>query len=191
MFCPHCGQQQASEEVRFCSRCGLQLDALADFIEHGGRLEAEAGPVEADLLALTPRQRGTRKGLLILVGGLIFGLVAVILTAAKHDFFVLLLPAAILITWGVMRMLYGLLLEDDAARKKAEKRATRDARRETQRAKNRDKLAVAFARDRELPPQRSVPARAFTKAAPPTGEVAPPPSVTENTTRLLEEDVSK
>jgi hypothetical protein len=26
MFCPKCGQEQASEAVRFCSRCGIQLN---------------------------------------------------------------------------------------------------------------------------------------------------------------------
>lgn len=25
MYCPHCGQQQASDEMRFCSRCGFSL----------------------------------------------------------------------------------------------------------------------------------------------------------------------
>ena len=70
MFCPRCGQQQASDEVRFCSRCGLQLDALAEFVESGGRLASR--DASEDLPALTPRQRGTRMGLLILVAGLIF-----------------------------------------------------------------------------------------------------------------------
>jgi hypothetical protein len=28
MFCPECGQQQSSESVRFCSRCGFKLTSL-------------------------------------------------------------------------------------------------------------------------------------------------------------------
>src|SRR5918911_2680656 len=92
MFCPRCGQQQASEEARFCSRCGLQLEAVAEYVEGGGQLAARGG--EEDLPALTPRQRGTRKGVLILVAGLIFGLIAAFLTAVKEDFLPFLFLAA-------------------------------------------------------------------------------------------------
>ena len=183
MFCPRCGQQQASEEVRFCSRCGLQLDALAEFVESGGRLVVR--DASEDLPALTPRQRGTRMGLLILVAGLIFGVLAVILTAFKEDFFVLLLGAALIITAGVMRMLYGMLLEDDSARKKAARRSARDEKRDAAREKKR--MKPTDARGKELPPQRSVPASAFTNTGGPTGEMSAPPSVTESTTRLLED----
>jgi zinc-ribbon domain len=180
MFCPRCGQQQASEEARFCSRCGLQLDALAEFVESGGQLAARGGA--EGLPALTPRQRGTRMGLLIIVAGLIFGVIAMIMTAASEEFSVLLIPAALVFTAGVLRTLYGMLLEDDSARKKAEKRLAREERRD----KKRDKLAGA--RGKHLPPQRSVPASAYTSAGGATGEMAAPPSVTEGTTRLLEEE---
>jgi len=30
MFCPKCGQEQASESVRFCSRCGFKLNSLEE-----------------------------------------------------------------------------------------------------------------------------------------------------------------
>ena len=190
MFCPRCGQQQASEEARFCSRCGLQLEAVAEYVEGGGQLAVRGGG--EDLPALTPRQRGTRMGVLIIAAGLIFGLLAVILTAVKEDFFPLLMLAAFIFTVGVMRMLYGMLLEDDSARKKEAKRqrkeakrSARDERHESAREKGRDQLAGA--RGKELPPQRSVPASAYTNAAGDTGEMAAPPSVTESTTRLLEE----
>src|SRR5205814_6304510 len=85
MFCPRCGQQQASEEVRFCSRCGLRLDELAEFVEGGGRL-AGRDPAE-DLPALTPRQRRTRKGTMAVAAGLLLGLIALILTEVKQDLF--------------------------------------------------------------------------------------------------------
>jgi hypothetical protein len=29
MFCPHCGQEQISEEIRFCPRCGFLLADVA------------------------------------------------------------------------------------------------------------------------------------------------------------------
>lgn len=51
MFCPNCGQQQVSDEMRFCSRCGLALSGLAEWL--GGGL-----PVRRSEEPLTPsRQR--------------------------------------------------------------------------------------------------------------------------------------
>jgi len=184
MFCPRCGQQQASEEIRFCSRCGLQLDALAEFVESNGRLTVQ--DAAEDLPVLTPRQRGTRKGILILVAGLIFSVVVVMLTAVKNDFGLLLIPASFVLIYGVLRVLYGMLLEDDAARKKAERRAAKGARREEWRGKKHD-VSRPATRAGELPPQRSVPVSVFTNAGAATGEMSQPPSVTETTTRLLED----
>jgi len=28
MYCPKCSQQQVSDDIRFCPRCGFQLDAV-------------------------------------------------------------------------------------------------------------------------------------------------------------------
>ena len=36
MYCPKCGQQQISDEMKFCSRCGLALSGLADWLAGGG-----------------------------------------------------------------------------------------------------------------------------------------------------------
>ncbi|MEW6127773.1 MAG: hypothetical protein AB1757_12115 [Acidobacteriota bacterium] len=33
MYCPKCGHEQASEAMRFCSKCGLSLDGVSDLIE--------------------------------------------------------------------------------------------------------------------------------------------------------------
>jgi hypothetical protein len=38
MHCPRCGQQQVSEDTRFCSRCGLPLDLVAEIVAHHGTL---------------------------------------------------------------------------------------------------------------------------------------------------------
>jgi hypothetical protein len=36
MFCPRCSQQQLPGEVRFCSRCGLQLAAVSQLLNNNG-----------------------------------------------------------------------------------------------------------------------------------------------------------
>ncbi|NOT47220.1 MAG: zinc ribbon domain-containing protein [Acidobacteria bacterium] len=38
MHCPQCGQQQVSEETKFCSRCGFQLGIVGELLHHGGTL---------------------------------------------------------------------------------------------------------------------------------------------------------
>jgi hypothetical protein len=38
MHCPGCGQQQISNETKFCSRCGLPLGVVSEVLFHGGYL---------------------------------------------------------------------------------------------------------------------------------------------------------
>jgi hypothetical protein len=85
--------------------------------------------------------------------------------------------AGVVLVIGVARMLYGLLLEEDAPPKKKSNRAD----------DSRAALARPPARGVELPPARSVPASFYTKPGAETGEMSAAPSVTESTTRLLDE----
>src|SRR5215207_9503684 len=123
MFCPRCGQQAAAE-VRFCSRCGLPLDAAAELVETGERRELE--PAGANV-GLTPRQRGTRKGLMVVAGGVAFFVIVAVLMTIKEDFFPFLILAGLIMTAGVMRLLYGLLLEEDAPARQSLKPAGKSA----------------------------------------------------------------
>ena len=38
MHCPSCGQEQASVEIKFCSRCGFPLGLVSEILAHGGFL---------------------------------------------------------------------------------------------------------------------------------------------------------
>ncbi len=38
MYCPGCGQQQISQETRFCSKCGLPLGLVSEILSYGGFL---------------------------------------------------------------------------------------------------------------------------------------------------------
>jgi len=38
MHCPACGQQQVSNETKFCSRCGMPLGLVSELLAHGGYL---------------------------------------------------------------------------------------------------------------------------------------------------------
>jgi hypothetical protein len=185
MFCPRCGQQAAAE-VRFCSRCGLPLDAAAELVEADGYPVWPTATTQAGG-ALTPRQRGTRKGLMISVGGLLFFGLAALLTAIKEDFFVFLIVGALVFTIGLMRVLYGMLLEGHNADAKSAKRsAATPGVEDTARLKGAAKLKGS--RGAELPPARAVPASFYKRTGGDTSDMAAPPSVAEATTRLLEEE---
>ncbi len=38
MFCPRCSQEQVSEDIKFCSRCGFPLALVAETLAHDGFL---------------------------------------------------------------------------------------------------------------------------------------------------------
>jgi hypothetical protein len=176
MFCPRCGQQ-AAEEVRFCSRCGLPLDAAAAIVEAGDQPEG-LSTTAADA-PLTPRQRGTRKGLMIAAGGALFFIIVALLLTVRDELFPFLILAGLILTVGVMRMLYALLLEEHKPNKKTLQR----------RVDVTAGLERGASRNRELPHARTVPASLYTKPAADTSDMAASPlSVTEGTTRLLDED---
>jgi hypothetical protein len=178
MHCPQCGQQQVSDEVRFCSRCGLALAAVARLINGGGHL---AEPGEGEGRGLSKRQRGVRKGLIVMAGSLVSCALAGLITAMDDDFFPLLLLAAFAFILGLMRMLYGMLLEEDTPRAKAGRKVGA--------TKSRPALEGAWARDGgELPPARGFSAADLARPRQQTAEMSAPSSVTEGTTRLLENE---
>ena len=65
MYCPRCGNQPASDRVRFCPSCGFRLDGVADLIARDG---APAGALNApqtnELRSGGPseRKQGIRRG---------------------------------------------------------------------------------------------------------------------------------
>ena len=38
MYCPRCGEQQTSGNLRFCNRCGLQLGLISEVLANDGTL---------------------------------------------------------------------------------------------------------------------------------------------------------
>jgi hypothetical protein len=184
MFCPQCGQRQAANDVRFCSSCGFQLNVVSDLLTTGGvltgRAVAPAGPRK-----LSPRSKGMRQGAMLMLSTmLIVPLVALI-------FYGLLgLPGEVVgitaiscFAGGLLRIIYAALFED--------KYAADEPPAPYAPAYAPPPAVPSFmnppARGAALPPPSSTPAPTY---QPPrrvnTGEVMQrPPSVTENTTRLL------
>lgn len=163
MHCPNCGQSQPSEDVRYCSRCGLSLWELARWLNDGANapwnpIQANSGP--------SPRRKGIRRGakLMFLSGVLL--LPAIGLSAAVEEPAPLLFPFTIFFA-GLVWMLYCRLFADNTPTVKKQ-------------------LPTHLHRPNEyLPPAQVNPAPVLRAREPNTAEIAQPPSVTEYTTNLL------
>jgi hypothetical protein len=179
MYCPRCSQQQVSDEVRFCSRCGLPLCAVRELVAAGGALaEREA---EAQGGRLSPAFRGVRKGAWLMLAGFPLALVAGLVTAVDDVFSILLLLPVLCFVIGFARVLHGVFL--------AEKRpplVKGDASRPHVASVTPAQLDAAPSP--EMSPPRVAPVEGFTAQRVETAEVVQPPSVTESTTRLLDEE---
>ena len=163
MYCPNCGQSQPSEDIRFCSRCGLSLWELARWLTEGANAPWNPIPKSVEPSA---RRKGIRLGakLMFLSGVLLpicFGLGLLVNEPGP-----LLLPLMIFFA-GLVWALYCRIFVDD-------------------KATMRTALPAQMYRpaNEYLPP---VPASAPSalRARPETAEIVQPPSVTEYTTNLL------
>jgi hypothetical protein len=181
MFCPKCSQQQVSEEMRFCSRCGFPLSTLRELIASGGTLVGREE--ESQISQPSPAMRGMRKGVWLMLAALPLTLVTALLTAINDSFAVFLLFPVLCFVIGFARLLYGTFFEERASRIK------RDALRPHVGHAVPGQLGTA-ARGHEMSTSEGTPIEGFTAQKLKTAEMAQPPSVTENTTRLLEDELS-
>lgn len=180
MFCPQCGQKQVSNEVRFCSSCGFQLNVVTDLLATGGHLpwrEKNTGPRR-----LSPRQKGIRQGAMLMLSTLLIVPLVAIFSVFVLDAPELFVPIAAITCFvgGLLRIAYALLLED-----KEPPPATQES--SFTPTSSVPSYMNPPTRVSALPPQQSAPIyRPPTRVN--TGElVQRPPSVTENTTRLLKD----
>ncbi|HVF45053.1 MAG TPA: zinc ribbon domain-containing protein [Pyrinomonadaceae bacterium] len=174
MFCPKCGQQ-SSDEVRFCPRCGLQLAGLPAYVA-ANEVTQGGAPVQP-APSMTARRRGIRRGAKIMFVSAVL-LPAAALLAFEGDApgpLLLVLTAGLA---GLLWMVYSWLFNDNTV--PVAGRAARKA------ARKRD-LAAAGERP-ALGAAQFTPAPLFDQRRGNTGELYRPPSVTENTTKLLDKD---
>jgi hypothetical protein len=187
MHCPQCGQQQVVDEMRFCSRCGFPLSVVTELLSYGGTLpEREA---EASAPKLTTRQRGKRLGLILLLTGILLAMIGGIIKEPGNGppldiglagTLLLFGPAIICVVAGFIRFLYAQLLESSAPNR-SHLPALKGNRVAT------PQLEVAGRYQGALPAPPGVAAADFGTKRVRTAEMANLPSVTENTTKLLDE----
>ncbi|HLM00351.1 MAG TPA: zinc ribbon domain-containing protein [Pyrinomonadaceae bacterium] len=185
MHCPRCGQQQVSEDTRFCSRCGFPLGLVSEILAHGGVL-----PQLADLHRKKKKFWTRKNGFKI---GLVWFLVVTFLLTPLAAIADLDEGVAVLGVLGfmgglLMMLLSRLFLEDEP--KFSQFETPYQAAATTGAAVSNYLSGNASHQNAALPPQQSQPAHQdFVPApgswkAPNTGELVPH-SVTDETTKLL------
>ncbi len=184
MYCPRCSQQQASDEVRFCSRCGFQLGVVKELLT---QMEAPA-PAAVEPLPPAPA-RGLRKRD-VTIGALLMYVISVALIIISSPIpplrndqifvlTILFVALALFVNFitPLLRAVNKLFGEENKASGRAEiprPQATPD-------------LSTQVSAHRAaLPPARSVPAGLFNSPRVNTAEMLQPPSITEHTTNLLD-----
>lgn len=175
MYCPKCGQSQVADEVRYCSRCGFALGGVTQLLAHDGAWPQHLSP-GATAQVPSPRRKGAKQGgTLILVGAFLVPVLALIVTIIGSEAYEFVLAGVIILIVGIVRLLYALLFEDAHPAAPAPLPAHAPAPPQFNPAPPRA----------ALPQQQASPAPVSFRTRE-TGELAGPPSVTENTTRLLD-----
>ena len=178
MYCPQCGQQQVSDSLRFCSRCGFPLEGVLQLLGSGGALPfyQPSGPRE-----MSARRKGVRQGAALFLAGAVLVPVLAIFNSFTDgpSLLDILVPLAAVIFFlgGLMRMLFAAVFEEGAS--KPQHIVTSYAPFPVSQLGNHAPAA--------LPPAQNNPPLGW-RSRPNTSEVRQPASVTENTTRLLDTD---
>ncbi len=178
MYCPRCSQQQASEETKFCSRCGFPLGLVSEVLAHGGFL-----PQLADLHK--SKKWLTRKnGILFSVFWLIFFLLIMTPFFGIIGVDEMAAMAAILGIFGGLMWLIGALTLLKVEPKQFPLPANEFP--------NANVNALYETGQKVLSPHQTQPAQNYMPPASawkaPNTDEFQPRSVTENTTKLLEKD---
>lgn len=184
MHCPRCGQQQVSNEIKFCSRCGFQMGLVAEILANGGYLPQLAA-LENNNLGLFTR----RNGVIFSISWFIFFLLILTPIFGIADIDEL---SAIFALFGIFGGAIFMLISLVVLKRPVPPQPTYYMPQPPQPAIPLYGNPVANA---ALPPQQSEPVSSYAPPGvsswktPETGEfVRTPPSVTDTTTKLLNKD---
>jgi hypothetical protein len=173
MYCPNCGQQQVSDEMRFCSRCGLALSGLAEWLA-GGRVAVKPGEEARPAAALSPRRKGIRRAAKLMFFSAVLFPVFLVFSLAADEGGPMVIPIIVFFV-SLVLMLYARLFSDKTVPAPAMNQGAQTST-----------LGSASTRG-SLPPAVNNPIPVGRQHVR-TNELAQPPSVTENTTRLLDNE---
>ena len=170
MYCPRCSQQQASNEVRFCPGCGFQLNVVVELLSTNGALITRGAESRKKRALL--RRKGVGVGAKLLFLSLFLLPLAILLSVVNDSPAPFVVPFIIFLL-GAAKVLYTLLFGE---RDNYELPAALQAG------------LTATKRRFELPNPQSTPIPINETKRLNTAEMVRPPSVTEHTTKLLDDD---
>jgi hypothetical protein len=175
MYCPNCGQQQISDEMRFCSRCGLAFSGLTEWLA-SGRLPAPKADAE-EVAMDSPRRKGMRRGAKLMFFSLVLFFVCLAISIGIDEGAVMLFPCTLFFI-SLVWILYARLFSAKTA--PANPPIFQPPIVQT----------PAFGSNPARPSlsnAANVPIQPIGRHQVRTNELAQPGSVTENTTKLLDE----
>lgn len=184
MYCPKCAQPQLTEETQFCSQCGLSLKSLKEIVLAEGR--GKLGQSEKGEAKRSPRQKGVRQGVMLMLLSVILIPAYILLAAlfpandrlvesAVSDTPFEKISQAVLLTifmLGLARMLYARFFQES------------NIDEEGSAEPDTVHLSVSAA-NHVLPPAQGTPVSSFGSWRVNTGEIVQPSSVSEHTTKSL------
>jgi len=181
MHCPRCGQQQVSEDIKFCSRCGFPLGLVSEVLAHGGMLP-QLNDSEKNEKWLT-RKFGLKIALLwFSVFILLIPLAAI--TRAPGN---ITGGLAVFATIGALFITVLSFLFLSGEKKSFERKNDPADRMNAPQNLSGKRAPTALPPTTSEPVSNFVPPSAGSWSAPETGELIPH-SVTEGTTKLLQKD---
>lgn len=186
MHCPRCGQQQVSQETRFCARCGLPLTAIAGVLDNHGELPQQP-LIPANATSLLTR----KNGLIFTAFWFLIMLFIVTPILAILDGDVLVAISGVLSIFGSLLFLLVslVLLPKSSTRKTAD--LPDPGRSERQSSLSGRPNYGELPAGNPVGVADFVPPSAGMWRAPDTDDLARPGSVTESTTKLLQRDLEK
>lgn len=189
MHCPQCGQQQVSDDVRFCSRCGLPLTSVAEVVRSGGLLpQSQLQPQIIEPTKPSPRRKGVQQGVMMFL----LATVLVPMLGVLNNYYgfppeaLIGLAALAGFLGGFLRIVYALIFEEGAPKVIYVQTPTQQQIPTAYQPPVQHPSIGSTFTGAALPPMQSQPVSSWRNAN--TSEVVAPPSVTEGATRILDKE---
>ena len=171
MFCPKCSQEQISDETRFCSRCGFQLNVVKAILSDSQTQNDELAKPGKSL-----RMRDVTIGAFLMFALALIGAAITVDMPPSHSARIIVLVMAwmgLTLLLNIKPIIQYFLRSDNSTQSDENFSVSKTISKLT----NRNK--------KSLPEARSIPAADFVFRDAKTAEMVQPPSVTEPTTNLL------
>jgi len=176
MHCPQCGFEQTSDEIRFCTKCGLEISDVKALLTPELRKRKAKRKSETN--------KAQRQGFTMVL----FGLIVVMILAILREFLpvpkaVMLVALLIFMVGGMIRMVSPYIFGANDSAEGKDDSLEDDS--------NITKLSGEKFYAKSLPEAEFRPPVTFGKQNYDTNELISPPSVTEDTTRRLKKHLEQ